>query len=74
MKLPKNVKQNLNQKVMKKTVDGILDVVLRMYAMDTSGCTLLEFIYILRDLSPEEFYALPIEKPKKGDIEDDECT
>lgn len=71
MKLPKNVKQNLNQKVMKKTVDGILDVVLRMYAMDTSGCTLLEFIYRLRDLSPEEFYALPIEKPKKGVNEDD---
>lgn len=62
MKLSKNVKLNVNQKVMKKTVDGILDVVLRMYAMDTSGCTLFEFIYRLRDLSPEEFYALPIAK------------
>lgn len=70
MKPPKGLKMDIQQKAMKKTVDGILDIVLRMYAMDTSGCSLLEFIYRLRDLSPEEFYALPIEKPKKGVNED----
>lgn len=74
MKLSKVIKMDIQQKAMKKTVDGILDIVLRLYAADTTGCTLLEFIYRVRDLSPEEFYALPIEKPKKGEIVNDDCS
>lgn len=61
---------SLQQDAMKKVTDGIIDILLRMYAMDTSGCTLLEFMYKCRDLTAKEFYALPI-KPKKGEFEDD---
>lgn len=68
MKLKGKIKaqyDKIQQDAMKKTVDGILDVVIRMYGADTSGCTLLEFIYKIKDMSAEEFYALPV--PRKGE-------
>lgn len=61
--------ENLKASAMKKTTDGIIDVLLRMYAADTSGCMLLEFLYKVKEDSPSEFYNRPIQKKGEDKIE-----
>lgn len=58
MKLPN---KEIQKKAIKKTVDGIIDILLRMYEKDETGKTFEHFCQWITTLEAEEFYELTID-------------
>lgn len=62
MKSPKVIKNKIQQGAMKRTVDGIINVLMQMYEADESGMDFGNFCIKISEMSPEDFYKLPIAK------------
>lgn len=58
IKIPKSVQQT----AMKKSVDGIIDILLRMYEAYVGEMDFGNFCIHVQSLSAEEFYKLPIKE------------
>lgn len=60
MKQPKSIKLDIQKQIMKKTTDGIINVLFRMYEASDKHCEFAEFCKELLNDTPEQFYARPI--------------
>lgn len=58
IKIPKEIQQ----KAMKKSVDGIIDILLRMYEAYDGDMDFGNFCIHVQSLAGEEFYKLPIKE------------
>lgn len=58
IKIPKSVQQT----AMKKSVDGIIDILLRMYKAYDGEMDFGNFCIYVQSLTAEEFYKLPIKE------------
>lgn len=58
IKIPKKIQQE----AMKKSVDGIIDILLRMYEAYDGDMDFGNFCIHVQSLTAEEFYKLPIKE------------
>lgn len=58
IKIPKNIQQT----AMKKSVDGIIDILMRMYEAYNGAMDFGNFCIHVQSITAEEFYKLPIKE------------
>ena len=62
MKSPIKIPQSIQQNAMKKSIDGIIDILLRIYEAYDGDMNFGNFCIHMQSLTAEEFYKLPIKE------------